>query len=1073
MVAVLRCIPVARSIREIPMSQFLEELKVSSPVAPKHYQEWTESGVCREIIEANVVSLENDSPYSYLLYSDQLARRNDGRVVDWVLRRYRHIEMGGWWCAGEDLIKLNDLVRGNQFQTYDADAHRSLWGQFKPDTPYLDEDGKPIKYEAPPKTDTRVIALHDPRRPRQWLDALLDSSVPIIIVEGAKKAGCLMTLGYLVVALPGIFNGYRKNKQDLETFDRRLIEDLQVLCAPDRPIYICFDYDQKIKTRRHVQLATTRLGKMLEQAGCAVRVIDLPGPEKGVDDFVVARGRQTLEALHETATALIQMHSEASLITSASRKSFNFPLLIKQFQAVWSALATTIAFWTSFLPVTELGRQAFYEIYTAAPTLEEWEILNYSQLTYKSACVVNVQDLGELELKAPQSARVVALKAPKGTGKTKIITKWVAEAIQQGQPTLVLTHRIQLGQALCARFGLDYVTELRDSETGHLLGYGLCVDSLHPKSGARFNANHWKNPLIIVDEAEQVIWHTLSADTEVRQHRVVVLKQLKQLIQNALTPYGHGRIVLADADLSDLSIDFVLGLAEVSDQLEPWIIRNDWMPEKGWNVFHYSQSEPTTWLMGLKKDIALGNRPFIQVSGQKRTSKWGTQNLETWLEQEIHRRFPEKRILRIDSESISDPSHEAYGCISKLNEILTQYDVVIASPSIETGVSIDIKGHFTSVWGCFQGVSSADAVRQSLSRLRDPVDRYVWIAAYGIGKIGSGATHHQSLLKSQTKVVRATLKTLLAFDQEDIDITVDPIAQRTWAKMGARINAGMLHYRTTVLAGLKAEGHTIIPATHGISAKTRKKLKVQLTNISALNQQAECDAIAAAEEVTDLEAGKLEAQRSKVPAERRKERKYKLQQRYRIDVTPDLVGKDDQGWHPQVRLHYYLSIGRDHLIQRDTQIVKKALEAGEGAIWTPDLNSSLLCHQVVVLEKLGLVEFLLGIELRNSNPKLVAFAQALKDAPWKTKAVLGITVNAKSSPITVLRQILTSKLGLRLELIRKDGPRNKQERIYRVIGLDDGRGAVFEAWLERDLLSVVTDGIDLSLSDSATVAEAA
>ncbi len=924
---------------------------------------------------------------------------------DWVLRRYNHVEQGGWWCAGEDLIRLDELVQQNRIQAYDGVSNRSLWGQFKPDSPYLNEDGKPIKYEAPPKTDTRVIALHNPQRSRQWLEALLDPTLPIILVEGAKKAGCLMTLGYLVVALPGIFNGYRKNKQELEFFDRTLIDDLQVLCAAERPVYICFDYDHKLKTRRNVQLATSRLGKMLEQGGCAVRVISLPGPEKGVDDFVVARGREPFDTLFRNA-----------------------------------------------------------------PTLEEWEILNYSQLSYKIACEIHAQDMGELEIEIPEASRLVALKAPKGSGKTKIITTWVEEAIQQGQPTLVLTHRIQLGQALCGRFGLDYVTELKDSETGHLLGYGLCVDSLHPRSGARFNANHWKNPLVIIDEAEQVIWHLLSAETEVRQHRVVILKQLKQLVQNALAPYGQGRMILADADLSDLSLDFVLGLAGVGYQLDPWIVQNDWIPEKGWTVFHYDQSEPINWLMGLKKEIAIGNRPLIQVSGQKRTSKWGTQNLETWLEQELHSRFPEKRILRIDSESISDPSHAAYGCISKLNDILTQYDVVIASPSIETGVSIDIKGHFTSVWGCFQGVSSADAVRQTLARLREPVDRHIWIAPYGIGKIGNGATHHLSLLKSQTKVVRATLKTLLAFDQADIDLTVDPIAQRTWAKIGARINAGMLHYRTTVLTGLKAEGHTIAPAETATSDKTRQKIKTQLETISQTNHQAECEAIAAAAPITESEASKLSAQRSKTPEERRKERKYKLHQRYRITVSPDLVAKDDQGWHPQIRLHYYLLMERQHITERDTQIVRKALEAGEGAIWTPDLKSSLLCHQVVVLEKLGILAFISGVETRNSDPKLIAFAESLKADPWTTKALLGITVNAKASPITVLRQVLMSKLGLQLELVRKEGARNQQERIYRVVGQDDGRDTVFEAWLERDLISVVSNGIDQDFSDLAAQA---
>lgn len=61
------------------------------------------------------------------------------------------------------------------------------------------------------------------------------------------------------------------------------------------------------------------------------------------------------------------------------------------------------------------------------------------------------------------------------------------------------------------------------------------------------------------------------------------------------------------------------------------------------------------------------------------------------------RKFPHLRILRIDSESVADPSHTAFGCIAHLNEILTQYDLVIASPSLETGVSINIRGHFDGV----------------------------------------------------------------------------------------------------------------------------------------------------------------------------------------------------------------------------------------------------------------------------------------------------------------------------------------------------------------------------------------
>jgi len=47
-------------------------------------------------------------------------------------------------------------------------------------------------------------------------------------------------------------------------------------------------------------------------------------------------------------------------------------------------------------------------------------------------------------------------------------------------------------------------------------------------------------------------------------------------------------------------------------------------------------------------------------------------------------------------------------------------------PVIETGVSIDIQGHFTSVWGIAQDFK---AVRQALGRIRENMPRFIWVAA--------------------------------------------------------------------------------------------------------------------------------------------------------------------------------------------------------------------------------------------------------------------------------------------------------------------------------------------------------
>ncbi|MCC5640808.1 KilA-N domain-containing protein [Nostoc sp. CHAB 5844] len=172
--------------------------------------------------------------------------------------------------------------------------------------------------------------------------------------------------------------------------------------------------------------------QLLVAEGCQLRVIDLPGPQKGVDDFIVAQGCDAFHALYNTAVAL-----------------------------------------------------------------ELWEIKLFTLLTYPPAIALNQRFLSGLI--APEGEKLFVLKAPKGTGKTEWLSQEVAKAHDQGRRVLIITHRIQLGEALCDRFGVNYVTEVRTNETGALLGYGVCVDSLHKDSQARFNPNDWSNDVIIIN----------------------------------------------------------------------------------------------------------------------------------------------------------------------------------------------------------------------------------------------------------------------------------------------------------------------------------------------------------------------------------------------------------------------------------------------------------------------------------------------------------------------------------------------------------------------------------------------
>ena len=223
-----------------------------STLSPQHLKEWQNSAVDLCLVQRNVISLTGEQAFDFLLYGlSREHRRNDGRLRDKWLFRYRHLEAGGWWVSGLD--------PHNHWQPMQ-------WGRFKPDQPYQDKNkGKGIKYESPPKVPNRVTYFdipptiwkrvaqryaikryHSPLALRlqdrthslnfwEWVQK--HPEIPIIFTEGEKKAASLLSQGFVAIALPGIWNG-RVGQKD---FDERLHPDLLPLAQPGRKFWICFD----------------------------------------------------------------------------------------------------------------------------------------------------------------------------------------------------------------------------------------------------------------------------------------------------------------------------------------------------------------------------------------------------------------------------------------------------------------------------------------------------------------------------------------------------------------------------------------------------------------------------------------------------------------------------------------------------------------------------------------------------------------------------------------------------------------------------------------------------------------
>jgi hypothetical protein len=344
-----------------------------------------------------------------------------------------------------------------------------------------------------------------------------------------------------------------------------------------------------------------------------------------------------------------------------------------------------------------------------------------------------------------------------------------------------------------------------------------------------------------------------------------------------------------------------------------------------------------------------------------------------------------------------------------------------------------------------------------LARLRETVDRHIWVRGCGMGFVGNRSTSMGSLLASQHAVTRTNIALLSQADNADysIDENFQPESLQTWAKRACVINAQMRCYREFVLQGLAEDGYRVID----VDKVGEEESQGVFDSVKAASQELygeECQAIAHAETISDTEFKKLQDKKAKTKAERYQERKALLKERYGIEVTPELVERDDRGWYPQLRLHYFLTVGREQLFDRDRNRAKAQIEAGDRAIWKPDFNRGQLLPLVLLLEDLNIRHFLTpGVMFRGSDVEL----QELKGKAVQYRQIirnyLGVSVSERMSCVAIA-QTLLSKLGLKLTYVGRMGSRENRERVYQFIEPQDERDVIYQAWQNR-VVTVVTE----------------
>jgi phage/plasmid-associated DNA primase len=196
---------------------------------------------------------------------------------------------------------------------------RGKSGQFKPDTAiqFPDHD-QPQKYLSFPKGGKSsavylVLTLDfwhkiserfgvpvredDIKQERDdlgfWLWVLNHPELPIVFTEGAKKAACLLSHGWIAISISGVWAGQ-------EGKGAKLHPTISPFIVPGRPVYLAFDSDIIIK--ESVEAALRQLGRLIKKERAEVFICLWHFDQgKGVDDLIVAEGAIAFEQIFDQA----------------------------------------------------------------------------------------------------------------------------------------------------------------------------------------------------------------------------------------------------------------------------------------------------------------------------------------------------------------------------------------------------------------------------------------------------------------------------------------------------------------------------------------------------------------------------------------------------------------------------------------------------------------------------------------------------------------------------------------------------------------------------------------------------